>query len=50
MKEIAAEFGINSVAQLPIIPGLAEICDNGEIESFEAEKFLAPVINSLCNA
>ena len=36
-------------AELPIVPGLAELCDKGEIESFDAAKYLEGVLNVLQN-
>ena len=49
LEDIANDYGINATARLPIVPGLAELCDDGKIEDFNAEKYLEPVINSLCN-
>ena len=37
IKEVAGKFGIDTTAQIPIDPSVAEKCDKGEIESCEAE-------------
>ena len=47
LKEIADGFGIKATAQLPIIPGLADFCDEGNIESFDAEKYLSSLTSYL---
>ena len=46
LKEIASAYGINATAQLPIMPELAKFCDAGNIESFDAGKYLSEIINS----
>jgi len=35
VEELAAEFGINTVEQIPIAPELAALCDNGQIENIQ---------------
>ena len=40
LNEIAAAYGIGATAQLPIMPELAKSCDAGNIESFNAGKYL----------
>ena len=47
LNEIAAAYGINSTAQLPMLPELAKFCDAGEIENFDAEKYLSDVIKNI---
>ena len=47
LKEIADGFGIKSTAQLPIIPELANFCDAGNIEDFNAEKYLSSLTSYL---
>ena len=47
LKEIAEGFGIKSTAQLPIIPGLADFCDAGNIENFDAERYLSSLTSCL---
>ena len=37
-------------AELPIMPGLAELCDRGEIESSDAVKYLDGLATALCSA
>ena len=37
VEEIAAQFGISNIAQLPINPKLAGACDKGMIELFEGD-------------
>jgi hypothetical protein len=43
LDEVAKEFGIDTVCKLPIDPKLAELCDNGEIESFTEDNLHAIV-------
>ena len=47
LESIASESGIKIIAELPIMPELAKLCDGGEIESFDASKYLDDIINSL---
>ena len=49
LKEIAAEFGIENTAELPINPKLAAACDKGMIELFEGDWLdkLADVVEKL---
>ena len=47
LKAIASEAGIALTAELPIVPGLAGLCDKGEIESFDAGKYFEDIINNL---
>ena len=49
LKEIAAEFGIENTAELPINPKLAAACDKGMIELFDGDWLdkLADVIEKL---
>ncbi len=34
-KELAVEFGIDTTEQIPIVPELAALCDNGQIENIQ---------------
>ncbi len=43
LKEIAGSNGIEATAQLPIMPELAGFCDAGNIEGFNAEKYLSDI-------
>ena len=47
LSEIADSNEIKATAQLPMIPELAKLCDAGEIEKFDAEKYLSEIIKSL---
>ncbi|MBQ9594967.1 MAG: Mrp/NBP35 family ATP-binding protein [Synergistaceae bacterium] len=47
LEAIASEAGIALTAELPIVPGLAGLCDKGEIESFDAGKYFEDIINNL---
>lgn len=47
LESVAAENGIKSTAQLPIMPGLAEICDTGRIEESDAGKYLDGMVEAL---
>ena len=46
LKEIAGAYEINATAQLPVMSSLADMCDNGNIEGFDGEKYLSEIINS----
>lgn len=37
MEDIAARYGIKTIAKLPINPDLAKACDNGQIEFFQGD-------------
>ena len=37
VEEVAAEFGLDVLAKLPIDPALAALCDRGMIEAFEGD-------------
>lgn len=39
--------GYDITAELPIVPELAELCDSGHIEDFNAEKYFAGIIKAL---
>ena len=43
LKEIADSNGIKATAQLPIMPELADFCDAGNIEAFDAEKYFSDI-------
>lgn len=49
LEQIASEFGIKSVSQIPIIPELAELCDTGRIEEFDAINYLSETLSTLEN-
>ncbi len=42
--------GVKVNAELPIVPGLAGLCDSGKIEDSDAVKYLDGIVNVLCNA
>ena len=46
LNEIADAYQIKATARLPIIPEIAEFCDKGNIEDFDAGKYLEGLINS----
>ena len=37
VEEVAAEFGLDVLAKLPIDPALAALCDRGMIEAYEGD-------------
>jgi len=41
------ESGLDVMSEIPIMPGLAELCDSGRIEESDAGKYLASVADSL---
>lgn len=41
------ELSIKPISKLPFVSGLSKLCDNGEIEKFNSEKYLNDVINNL---
>ena len=45
----ASEFGIKSTAEIPMIPGLAGLCDEGKIEEFssQAAEYLGGLVSAL---
>ncbi len=47
IEELAAKYGIDTVARLPIDPSLAALCDEGRIESFEGG-WLDEMADMLC--
>ena len=47
LERVAAENGIEATAQLPIMPGLAGLCDSGRIEESDAVKYLAGMVSLL---
>ncbi len=42
--------GVKVDAEIPIVPGLAELCDKGRIEESDAIKYLDGIVNTLCKA
>ena len=46
IKDLAQEYGIDTSVQIPILPELAQLCDEGRIEDFEGE-WLAPVVEKI---
>lgn len=48
IDEIAGEFGIDTVAKVPLDPALAALCDQGQIESFKGD-WLDPLAIKICN-
>ena len=43
------DSGVNITSELPIVPGLAELCDTGNIEDSDAVKYLDGMVSTLCN-
>ena len=48
-EKIAETFNIKSIAEIPIVKNLAGFCDKGEIENFNAEKYLEKILSTLEN-
>ena len=47
LDKIATENNIKAIAEIPMDPNLARLCDNGLIEDYAAEKYLGSVIDTL---
>ena len=47
LDKIATENNIKAIAEIPMDPNLARLCDNGLIEDYDAEKYLGSVIDAL---
>ncbi len=47
LETIASENGINATARIPMIPGLAGLCDDGRIEEADAVKYLDELVDAL---
>ena len=47
LESTASESGIKAFAELPIMPELAKLCDEGNIENFDANKYFDSIINAL---
>ena len=47
LDKIAAENNIKAVAEIPIDPTLAKLCDNGLIEDYDGAKYIESIINQL---
>ena len=47
LDEIAAENNIKAVAEIPMDPNLAKLCDEGLIEDYDAGKYLGSIIDAL---
>ncbi len=46
VEEIAKEYGIDTIAQIPILPEMASLVDHGNIEQYKGD-FLKPVTDML---
>lgn len=46
VEELAQKYGIAKAAKLPILPDLTQLCDEGNMESFEG-KWLEEIINGI---
>ena len=49
VAEIAKEYGIPVLAQIPIDPQLAKMCDQGTIELFEGD-YVDAAVNQIINS
>ena len=47
IETAAAENGINATAEIPMIPGLAGLCDEGKIEEADTGKYLDDIVETL---
>lgn len=47
MEEAAEQYGLDILGRLPIDPKIAAVCDKGEVESLDAEKWLSSAFNRL---
>ena len=47
IKDTAASFGIDAYAEIPIVPKIAELCDEGRIDEFNAYPYIAGIIDSI---
>lgn len=48
IEDIAKEYGIPVIAQIPISPELAKHCDQGTIELYEGD-WIDPAVNQIAN-
>ena len=48
IEKTADEYGINTIAKLPINPKFASLADNGDIESFSGD-YLDNVLDEIIN-
>ncbi|MBE6023811.1 MAG: Mrp/NBP35 family ATP-binding protein [Cellulosilyticum sp.] len=52
IDEVAAEYGLQVLAKLPIDPAIAKACDNGQVEEVELEPIneMAAKVEAFCKA
>ena len=47
IKDTAESFGIKACAEIPIVPKIAELCDEGRIDEFDSGAYLSNFVSSM---